>query len=94
VVASYGNGYLDLWLPNAGHHVRAKALSHLLKLPLNKVRVWRINLGGHFGSRSKVSPGDVVTSLLASAKSRRKATAGISFPRSLGEPLRARLPIP
>lgn len=65
VVASYGNGYLDLWLPNAGPHVRAKALANLLKLPLNKVRVRRINVGGHFGSRSEVSPGDMVTALLA-----------------------------
>jgi len=28
VLASYRNGYLDLWLPNAGPHVRAKALSN------------------------------------------------------------------
>jgi CO/xanthine dehydrogenase Mo-binding subunit len=65
VVASYANGYLDLWMPNAGPHVRAKALSNLLNMPLNKVRVRHINVGGHFGSRSEVSPGDLVTSLLA-----------------------------
>ncbi|MEJ2718597.1 MAG: molybdopterin-dependent oxidoreductase [Deltaproteobacteria bacterium] len=65
VVAHYSNGYLDLWLPNAGPHVRAKALSNLLKLPLNKVRVRRISVGGHFGARSEVSPGDLMTSLLA-----------------------------
>jgi len=65
VVASYANGYLDLWLPNAGPHVRAKALSNLLKIPLNKIRIRHINIGGHFGSRSEVSPGDLVTSLLS-----------------------------
>ncbi|RLF56904.1 MAG: aldehyde oxidase [Thermoplasmata archaeon] len=65
VVASYANGYLDLWVPNAGPHVRAKALSNLLRMPLNKVRVRHINVGGHFGSRSEVSPGDLVTSLLS-----------------------------
>lgn len=65
VVASYSNGYLDLWLPNAGPHVRAKALANLLRMPLNKVRVRHINIGGHFGSRSEVSPGDLVTSLLS-----------------------------
>ena len=65
VLASYANGYLDLWVPNAGPHVRAKALSNLLKMPLNKVRVRHINVGGHFGSRSEVSPGDLVTSLLS-----------------------------
>jgi len=65
VVASYANGYLDLWMPNAGPHVRAKALSNLLKLPLNKVRIRHINSGGAFGGRSEVAPGDLVASLLS-----------------------------
>jgi CO/xanthine dehydrogenase Mo-binding subunit len=65
VVASYANGYLDFQAPNAGPHVRAKALSNLLNLPLNRVRVRHINVGGHFGSRSEVSPGDLVTCLLS-----------------------------
>jgi CO/xanthine dehydrogenase Mo-binding subunit len=65
VLASYKNGYLDLWMPNAGPHVRAKALSNLLKIPLNKVRIRHINSGGAFGGRSEVSPGDFITSLLS-----------------------------
>jgi CO/xanthine dehydrogenase Mo-binding subunit len=65
VVASYQNGYLDLWMPNAGPHVRAKALANLLKMPLNKVRVRHINSGGAFGGRSEVAPGDLVASLLS-----------------------------
>ena len=65
VVASYKNGFLDLWMPNAGPHVRAKAMANLLKMPLNKVRVRHINSGGAFGGRSEVSPGDLVASLLA-----------------------------
>lgn len=66
VVAHYTpDGYLDIWMPNAGPHVRAKALSNLLKLPLNKIRVRHINSGGAFGGRSEVSPGDFVVSLLA-----------------------------
>ncbi|MCX8110522.1 MAG: molybdopterin-dependent oxidoreductase, partial [Syntrophorhabdaceae bacterium] len=65
VVASYANGYLDLWMPNAGPHVRAKALSNLLKIPLNRVRVRHINSGGAFGGRSEVAPGDLVASLLS-----------------------------
>ena len=65
VVAHYTpDGYLDIWMPNAGPHVRAKALSNLLKLPLNKIRVHHINSGGAFGGRSEISPGDVVASLL------------------------------
>ncbi|MDP7264883.1 MAG: molybdopterin-dependent oxidoreductase, partial [Candidatus Thermoplasmatota archaeon] len=70
VVADFNSeGYLDLWIPNAGPHVRAKALSNLLKMPLNKVRVRKIDIGGAFGGRSEVSPSDVVTALL-SIKSR------------------------
>lgn len=65
VVAHYNNGHLDLWMPNAGPHVRAKALSNLLKIPLNKVRVRHIYSGGAFGGRSEVSPGDFVTALLS-----------------------------
>ncbi len=65
VLASYKNGYLDLWMPNAGPHVRAKALSNLLKIPLNRVRVRHINSGGAFGGRSEVAPGDLVASLLS-----------------------------
>ena len=66
VVANYDrDGYLDLWIPNAGPHVRAKALSNLLKLPLNRVRVRKITIGGAFGGRSEVSPSDVVCALLA-----------------------------
>ncbi|OQX66139.1 MAG: aldehyde oxidase [Desulfococcus sp. 4484_242] len=65
VVASYANGFLDLWMPNAGPHVRAKALSNLLKMPLNRVRVRHIYSGGAFGGRSEVSPGDLVASLLS-----------------------------
>ncbi len=65
VVASFKSGYLDLYMPNAGPHVRAKALSNMLKLPLNRVRIRHINSGGAFGGRSEVAPGDLVASLLA-----------------------------
>ncbi|MDR3568989.1 MAG: xanthine dehydrogenase family protein molybdopterin-binding subunit [Syntrophobacteraceae bacterium] len=65
VVASFQNGFLDLWMPNAGPHVRAKALANLLKMPLNKVRVRHINSGGAFGGRSEVAPADLVASLLS-----------------------------
>lgn len=65
VVAHYDSGYLDLWMPNAGPHVRAKALSNLLKIPLNRVRVRHIHSGGAFGGRSEVAPGDFITALLS-----------------------------
>lgn len=64
-VAYYKNGYLDLWMPNAGPHVRAKALSNLLKIPLNRIRVRHVFIGGAFGGRSEVAPADFIASLLS-----------------------------
>ncbi|MCX7857529.1 MAG: xanthine dehydrogenase family protein molybdopterin-binding subunit [Deltaproteobacteria bacterium] len=64
-VAYYKNGYLDLWMPNAGPHVRAKALSNLLKIPLNRIRVRHVFIGGAFGGRSEVAPADFIVSLLS-----------------------------
>jgi 4-hydroxybenzoyl-CoA reductase subunit alpha len=65
VVAHYHEGYLDIWCPNAGPHVRAKALSNLLGLPLNRVRVRHVNIGGAFGGRSEVQPADLIAALLS-----------------------------
>ncbi len=66
VVAQFDNsGNLDIWMPNAGPHLKAKPLSNCLRMPLNKVRVRKITIGGAFGGRSEISPADVICSLLA-----------------------------
>jgi CO/xanthine dehydrogenase Mo-binding subunit len=66
VVARFDNaGNLEVWMPNAGPHLKAKPLSNCLKMPLNKVRVRKITIGGAFGGRSEISPADVICSLLA-----------------------------
>ena len=66
VVAQFDNsGNLDIWMPNAGPHLKAKPLSNCLKMPLNKVRVRKITIGGAFGGRSEISPADVICALLA-----------------------------
>ncbi|MBI5604761.1 MAG: molybdopterin-dependent oxidoreductase [Deltaproteobacteria bacterium] len=59
------SGNLEIWMPNAGPHLKAKPLSNVLKLPLNKVRVRKIAIGGAFGGRSEISPADVICALLA-----------------------------
>src|SRR5512136_2502847 len=46
-------GSLEIWMPNAGPHLKAKPLSNVLKIPLNKVRVRKITIGGSFGGRSE-----------------------------------------
>ena len=49
-------GNLEIWMPNAGPHMKAKPLSNVLRIPLNKVRVRKIAIGGAFGGRSEISP--------------------------------------
>ncbi|HEY3277964.1 MAG TPA: xanthine dehydrogenase family protein molybdopterin-binding subunit [Syntrophorhabdaceae bacterium] len=66
VVAQFdNNGNLEIWMPNAGPHLKAKPLSNCLHMPLSKVRVRKIAIGGHFGGRSEINPADVVCAFLA-----------------------------
>ncbi len=59
------DGNLEIWMPNAGPHMKAKPLSNALKMPLHKVKVRKITIGGAFGGRSEISPGDFICALLA-----------------------------
>ncbi|MDQ7782316.1 MAG: xanthine dehydrogenase family protein molybdopterin-binding subunit, partial [Desulfomonilaceae bacterium] len=56
---------LEIWMPNAGPHMKAKPLSNALGMPLNKVRVRKITIGGAFGGRSEIAPADFICALLA-----------------------------
>ncbi len=56
---------LEIWMPNAGPHMKAKPLSNALGIPLNKVRVRKITIGGAFGGRSEISPADFICAFLA-----------------------------
>jgi CO/xanthine dehydrogenase Mo-binding subunit len=58
------SGSIELWLPTASPHTKAKALANLLEMPLHKVKVRRVYSGGAFGGRSDVFPGDFITVLL------------------------------
>jgi 4-hydroxybenzoyl-CoA reductase subunit alpha len=64
------SGSLELWMPTASPHTKAKALANLLKMPLHKVKVRKVYSGGAFGGRSDVFPGDLIAALL-SLKARR-----------------------
>jgi CO/xanthine dehydrogenase Mo-binding subunit len=66
VVAHFDNsGNLEIWTPNAGPHLKAKPLSNSLKMPLHKVRVRKIAIGGAFGGRSEIAAADVICAMLA-----------------------------
>jgi len=65
-VADYdASGKLDIWAPNQSPFTRRKALSNTLKMPLNKVRVHHICIGGAFGGRSDVFPAEFIAALLS-----------------------------
>lgn len=66
VIADYKPaGALEIFVPTASPHTKAKALSNLLKLPLNKVIVRRSTVGGALGGRSDVFPLDFITATLS-----------------------------
>jgi len=71
VVADYhSDGSIEVWMPNASPHTKAKALSNALRLPLSKVNVRKITIGGAFGGRSDVFPAEFITCLLSIRSSR------------------------
>ncbi len=59
------DGSLELWMPNAAPHQKAKALANALKMPLGKVIVRKCAIGGAFGGRSDVFPAEFIAALLA-----------------------------
>jgi 4-hydroxybenzoyl-CoA reductase subunit alpha len=71
VVARFDDaGNLEMWMPNAGPHMKSKPMANLLQMPLQKVRVRKIAIGGAFGGRSEISPADYICALLAKKSGR------------------------
>jgi 4-hydroxybenzoyl-CoA reductase subunit alpha len=58
-------GNLEIWMPSAGPHMKSKALANHLQIPLHKVRIRKVAIGGHFGGRSEIAPADYICALLA-----------------------------
>ena len=56
---------LEVWCPNGGPHMKSKPLSNAFKIPLHKVKVRKIAIGGAFGGRSEICPADFICALLA-----------------------------
>ena len=56
---------LEIWCPNGGPHMKSKPLSNAFKIPLHKVKVRKITIGGAFGGRSEICPADYICALLA-----------------------------
>lgn len=58
-------GKLHVWMPNMSPFTRRRALSNLLGVSLQNIRVHHINIGGAFGGRSDVFPAEFASSLLS-----------------------------
>lgn len=56
---------LEVWCPNGGPHMKSKPLSNAFKIPLHKVKIRKISIGGAFGGRSEICPADYICALLA-----------------------------
>jgi len=56
---------LEVWCPNGGPHMKSKPLSNAFKIPLHKVKIRKIAIGGAFGGRSEICPADYICALLA-----------------------------
>ncbi|MBI5445179.1 MAG: molybdopterin-dependent oxidoreductase, partial [Deltaproteobacteria bacterium] len=63
-------GNYEVWMPNASPHTKAKGLANALEVPVSKVRVRHVTVGGAFGGRSDMFPGEYIAGLL-SRKTRR-----------------------
>ena len=71
VVARFDEaGNLEIFTPNAAPHMKSKPLSNLLKMPLHKVWVRKIAIGGAFGGRSEINAADYMCALLAKKSGR------------------------
>ena len=64
------SGSLTVWVTTQIPHPYRKMLADVLGMPLNKVRVIKVHMGGGFGERLEVDPIDVITYFL-SKKTRR-----------------------
>ena len=71
VLANMDNsGNLEVWLPNASPHTKAKGLANLMGMALDDVKVRKVTIGGAFGGRSDMFPTEFIAALL-SKKSKR-----------------------
>ena len=61
---------LEIWCPNGGPHMKSKPLSNSFKIPLHKVKVRKIAIGGAYGGRSEICPADYICALLAKKTNR------------------------
>ncbi len=70
-VANWGNDdSLSVWTSTQSPHIVKRFLAKAVDLPLSKVRVNRVGVGGAFGSRTDLFPHDVIAAYL-SKKARR-----------------------
>jgi len=67
VVASYDphTGYLDVWTGHMGYPIKQYWLARTLGIPVSKVRVRRIYIGGVFGGKIELQPHEFIAAFLS-----------------------------
>ena len=58
-------GVLNIYSSTQSPYNVRKEIAHVLDIPVSKVRIMEINVGGGFGARSKVCEDEAITALLA-----------------------------
>ncbi|XAT59957.1 molybdopterin-dependent oxidoreductase [Rhodobacteraceae bacterium Araon29] len=65
-VADWGKGnQLSVWTSTQSPHIVKRYLAEATGLPISKVRVNRVGVGGAFGSRTDILPHDIIASYLS-----------------------------
>lgn len=59
------NGKLTVWTPTQSPYFVQKELAIVLNMPMSKVRVMEVAVGGGFGARSKICEDEAISALLA-----------------------------
>ncbi len=67
VVASYNptTGFLDVWTGHMGFPIKQYWLARTLGLPVSKVRIRRIHIGGVFGGKIELQPHEFIAAFLS-----------------------------
>lgn len=59
------DGCLNMWSSTQSPYFIRKELAHILSMPISKVKIHRVFVGGGFGARSKICEDEAISALLA-----------------------------
>jgi len=63
-VASFKDGYLDIWSSTQSPYFVRKEIAHVMGMSPSKIRIHEVHVGGGFGARSKICEDEGIAALL------------------------------